>query len=196
MKGLREMSKKSGKKLILVPEDAVRELMMAANRQGKPFYNFVSEILEYALRIYRGGRSFEEVVRFYEFMDIYRSLGIKIVSNNFFNYAIEKLYQSDRDVLLEKWYEFGRLCGKSLTAKYEDPLRVLEKFLGAKEWELNEISVVNGKDKVRIKCVSSILSGENTELLVKFVDGIMHELKCKPVKQEFIKGVVLLEYKK
>jgi len=196
MKGLREMSKKSGKKLILVPEDAVRELMMAANRQGKPFYNFVSEILEYALRIYRGGRSFEEVVHFYEFMDIYRSLGIKIVSNDFFNYAIEKLYQSDRDVLLEKWYEFGRLCGKSLAAKYEDPLKVLEKFLEAKEWELNEISVVNGKDKVRIKCVSPILSGEKTELLVKFVDGIMHELKCKPVKQEFIKGVVLLEYKK
>jgi len=196
MKGVMGMSKKSGKKLILAPEDTVRELMMVANRQGKPFYNFVSEILKYALRIYRSGYSFEEVVRFYEFMDVYRSLGIKIVPNDFFDYVIEKLYQSDRDVLLEKWYEFGRLCGKSLTAKYEDPLKVLEKFLETKEWELNEISVTNGKDKVRIKCVSSILSDESTELLVKFVDGIMHELKCKPVKQEFIKGIILLEYKK
>jgi len=190
------MSKKSrkGKKLILVPEDTVRELMKIANKQGKPFYSFVSEILEYALRIHNKGRSFEEVVSFYEFMDIYRTLGVEIVSDDVFNYIIGKLYQSDKDVLLEKWCEFGRLCGKSLMAKYENPVEVLKNFLAAKEWELNEISVMNGKDKVKIKCVSPILSGENTELLAKFVNGIMYELKFKLEKQDYVKGIILLEY--
>ncbi|MGC9094335.1 MAG: hypothetical protein ACP5IM_01825, partial [Candidatus Bathyarchaeia archaeon] len=116
--------------------------MEIANRQGKPFYSFVSEILDHALKVYKSGRSLDEVVEFYEFMDVHRALGAKIVSSEVFSYLIGKSYPKDGAVLREKWYEFGRLCGKGLSVKYSRPIEVIERFLKTKEWELNEVSIV------------------------------------------------------
>jgi len=45
--------------------------MEVSNRDGKSFYGFVSETLEQALKAYAGGLSLEEMVNFYELMDIY-----------------------------------------------------------------------------------------------------------------------------
>ena len=174
----------------------VQGLIEMANRQGKPFYSFVSEILEYALKVNNTGRSFGEVVEFYEFMDVYRSLGAKIVSNDVFVYLISKLYPKDGAVLREKWYEFGRLCGKSLSARYSDPLGVLEEFLATLEWELNEILVKGEKGNVKVRCVSSILTAESTELIAKFVEGLMLELGYKTIRQDCLKGIISMEFGK
>jgi hypothetical protein len=127
-------------------------------------------------------------------MDVYRSLGAKIVSNDVFVYLISKLYPKDGAVLREKWYEFGRLCGKSLSGAYSRPVEVLERFLKAKEWELNEVSVILRENKVRVKCISPILTSEGTELLASFIDGVMHELNYKKSKEECLKGIISLEY--
>lgn len=172
----------------------MNRLMEIANRKGKPFYFFISETLEHALRVYNAGLSLEDVVDFYEFMDLYRSLGAKIVSNDAFSYFVSRLYKADKDSVGQKWYEFGRLCGKSLMAKYADPITVLEKFLAIKEWELNEVSVVRSEKNVKIKCISSILSDEATDLLARFIDGIMHELNYKTERRECLKGIISLEY--
>jgi hypothetical protein len=170
--------------------------MEIANRQGKPFYSFISEILEYALKVYRGGLSLGEVVEFYEFMDIYRSLGAKIISNEALNYFISKSYPKDSSFLKQSWYEFGRLCGKELSVKYSNPVDVLEKFLKVKEWELNEVSIVQKENKVDVKCISPIISAEVTELLASFVDGLMHELGYKKSAEERFKGIISIEYEK
>jgi hypothetical protein len=170
--------------------------MEIANSQGKPFYSFISEILEYALKVYRSGISLGDVVEFYEFMDIYQSLGAKIVSNEALNYFISKSYPKDSAILKQNWYEFGRLCGKELSVKYSKPLDVLEKFLKVKEWELNEVSIVQKENRVNVKCISSILSAEVTELLASFIDGLMHELGYKKSAEERLKGIISLEYEK
>lgn len=170
--------------------------MEIANKQGKPFYSFVSEILDYALKVYNSGCSLGEIVEFHEFMDVYRALGAKIVSNEAFNYLISKSYPKDGAVLKEKWHEFGRLCGKGLSIRYPRPVEVLERFLKAKEWELNEASIVQKGDNVSVKCISSILSSEETELLASFIDGVMRELKYKKSGEECLKGIISLEYEK
>ena len=167
--------------------------MEIANKQGKPFYSFVSEILGYALKVYNSGRSLGEVVEFHEFMDVYRALGAKIVSNEAFSYLISKSYPKDGAVLREKWHEFGRLCGKSLFSKYSNPIDILEKFLTTAEWELNEISVNGEKGNVKIRCVSSVLTAESTELFAKFVEGLMSELGYKVVRQDYLKGIISME---
>jgi hypothetical protein len=192
------MVKKSdkGRKLILVPNDIVARLMEISNKQGKPFYNFVAETLEHALRVYSSGNSLEEVVDFYGLIGIYKSCGAKIVSDEVLNYLINGMYTMGKDDLHRKCYAFGQLCGKSLMAKHENPVQVLEKFLAATEWDLNEVAVEQEKGKVKIRCVSPILSLENTELLVKFVEGIMHEFNYKTEKQDYVKGIISLEYGK
>jgi len=170
--------------------------MEIANKQGKPFYSFVSEILERALEVYKSGRSLGEVVDFYEFMDVYRSLGAKIVSSDVLEYLISKSYPKDNAILREKWREFGRLCAKGISVKYSRPLDMLKRFLKAKEWELNEVSIVQKGNKVGVKCISPILSVEGTELLASFIDGVMHELKYEKSGEECLKGIISLEYVK
>ena len=81
---------KKDKKLILVSNSVVNELMLIANKQGKPFYGFVTETLEHALKVYADGHSLEEVVSFYELMEIFKSLGAKMISDDMFNYLIVK----------------------------------------------------------------------------------------------------------
>jgi hypothetical protein len=129
-------------------------------------------------------------------MDIYRSLGAKIVSNEALNYFISKSYPKDSAILKQSWYEFGRLCGKNLSVKYSNPVDVLEKFLKVKEWELNEASVVQKGNKVNVKCISPIISAEVTELLASFIDGLMHELGYKKCGEEYLKGIISLAYEK
>ena len=170
--------------------------MEIANKQGKPFYSFVSEILGYALKVYNSGCSLGEIVEFHEFMDVYRALGAKIVSNEAFSYLISKSYPKDGAVLKEKWHEFGRLCGKSLSSRYSSPIDVLEKFLATLEWELNEILVKGEKGNVKIRCISSVLTVESTELLAKFVEGLMLEFGYKVVRQDCLKGIISLEFGK
>jgi len=187
---------KKDKKLILVSNSVVNELMLIANKQGKPFYGFVTETLEHALKVYADGHSLEEVVSFYELMEIFKSLGAKMISDDMFNYLIVKEYEAGKSVLQDKLYEFGRLCGKSLTSKSERPFETLENLLSGAGWDLNEVAVTEKDDKVRIRCVSSVLSIEATELLLKFIDGVVHELGYKTQKQDYVKGLILVEYEK
>lgn len=184
------------KKLILVPKSVVNELMFIANKQGKPFYGFVTETLEHVLKVYGSEHSLEEVVDFYELMEIYRSAGAKIVPDDLLNYLFSKSYETDREILQGKLYEFGQLCGKSLISKRAEPTEALEGFLSAAGWDLNEVVVAKEDGKVKIRCVSPVLSMEKTELLLKFVDGIMHELGYEARKQDYVKGIISLEYEK
>ncbi len=192
------MSRKSkkGRKLILVPDYIVKKLMEISNKQGKPFYGFIAETLENALRVYASERSLQEVVDFYELMEIYKVSGARIISDEASNYLISKLYQTDKEALHEKWREFGQLCAKTLASKHEKPVEILENFLAVSEWNLSEVAVTQENKEVKIRCVSPILSVENTELLVKFIEGIMHELNYKTQKQDYVKGIISLTYEK
>jgi len=192
------MVAKSGKdkKLVLVPSYIVSSLMEIANKKGKPFYNFVAETLEQALSVYGGGGELEDVVSSYEFIEAYKSSGARVISDDLYNYLIDKSYEADEKVLQEKTYLFGRRCGRTLASRYTDPVGTLKAFLVAAGWNLNDIVVVREGEVVRIRCASPILSMENTLLLFKFIDGVMHELGHVTKKQDCSKGIVSLEYGK
>ena len=83
-----------------------------------------------------------------------------------------------------------------MKAKYDKPVEVSEKFLPMLEWELNEVSVVEEKGNVRIRCMSSILSIESTELLAGFTEGVMPELDYAVERQDCVHGIISLEFRK
>lgn len=192
------MVAKSGKdkKLVLVPNHIVSELMEIANKKGQPFYNFVADTLEQALGIYSSGSTLKDVVRSYEFMELYKSSGARVVSDDLYNYLIDKSYETEEKVLQDKVLMFGRRCGRTLSAKYADPVGALKDFLLTAGWNLNDVSISKEKDIVSIRCASPILSMENTLLLLKFIDGVMTELGHVLQKQDSAKGILSLEYGK
>jgi hypothetical protein len=192
------MVAKSGKdrKLVLVPNHIVSELMEIANKKGQPFYNFVADTLEQALAVYSGGSTLMDVVRSYEFMELYKSSGARVVSDDLYSYLIDKSYETEEKVLQDKMLMFGRRCGRTLHAEYADPVGALKDFLLTAGWNLNDVSISKEKDIVSIRCASPILSMENTLLLLRFIDGVMNELGHVLQKQDSAKGILSLEYGK
>jgi len=186
------------KKLILVPSDLVNKIMEISNKEGKTLFNFVTEILEQALRASDMNQSLKELVDFYEAMETQKSSGAVIVPVDAFTYLISKLYPSDRKNLLKKWYESGEWYGKYMLAKFhdDDPVDAFKKLLTVSHWDLNEVSLVKDDNGIRMKCVSPLLPIENTELLMKFVEGAMHSFEYDVDKEDYARGMVLLTFKK
>jgi len=184
------------KKLIRVPSHLVAELTRASNTDGKSFYDFTTESLEQAVKAHNMGKSLREIVDFYELMEMERASGAVITSKDLLNYLISKLYPKEKEALQQKWYESGRWYGKYLDAKLRgrDAVEVFGRILSASRWDLNEVNVERKEKRVTLRCVSFTLSLENTELLVRFLEGVMHSFGYETKKLDFVRGMITMEF--
>lgn len=187
---------KKGKKLVLIPDSVVSDLMEISNRQGKKFYDFMTEILQQVLRTYEAGKDPREVVDFYQFMEVHRLSGDIMMPKEVFDTIMDTLYSEEKQFFQKKWYEWGQLVAQYLSAKFEDPLEALIGLLRESRWELNEVVLTREENEAKIRIASSILSMEKTELLSNFIQGTMHTLEYETENMDQMKGIVLLEYAK
>ena len=187
-----------GKRLILVPSDLVARLMEISNVEGKTFYGFVGEIFWQALRAHEMRQSLKEIVDFFEIMETQKASGAVITPLDGLTYLIGEVYQSQREVLLGKWYESGEWYGKYLLARFRgrDPVTAFVRLLEVSHWDLKEVHVTENAGTVKFRCVSPLLPLENTELLLKFIEGVMHSLGYRATVEDYLKGIILLEFKK
>ena len=63
-------------------------------------------------------------------------------------------------------------------------------------WDLREVHVKDESDVVKVRWVSPLLPVENTVLILKFIEGVMDSLGYGLVKEDHLKGLILLEFKK
>lgn len=187
-----------GKRLIMVPSDLVARLMEISNVEGKVFYGFVSEILGEALRAHELGHSLKEIVDFFELMETHKASGAVMTPLETLTYLIAEVYESNRESLLEKGFESGEWYGKYLLARFpeRDPVGVFVKLLEVGHWDLKEVRVVENGDSVRFRCVSPLLPLENTELVLKFIEGVMRSFGYRATFEDHLKGIIVLEFKK
>lgn len=184
------------KKLIRVPSRLVAELTRASNTEEKSFYDFTTESLEQAVRAHEMGRPLREIVDFYELMEMQRASGAVITPKDVLDYLISKLYPKEKKALQQKWYESGRWYGKYLDARLRgrDAVEVFGRILSASRWDLNEVSVERKGETATFRCVSFTLPLEGTELLVRFLEGVMHSLGYETKKLDFMRGMVTMEF--
>jgi len=188
-----------GKRLIRIPEDLVVKLTEAANLEGRPFYDYTVEALEQALRAHEMKRSVKEIVDFFEIMEIQRLARLMITPTEALNYLIARHYREDRETLQQKWYEAGNWYGNYLQARIRDrdPLEAFGRLLAAdRRWNLDDAEVSKTDGTVRLRCVSFMLPLENTELFMRFLEGVMHGLGYETKRRECLKGAITLEFEK
>ncbi len=185
-------------KLIRVPADLVSKLSEASNREGKPFFNYIIEALEQAVRAHELDGSLKEIVDFYNLMMIQKDAGLVITPSETLNKLIEKLYPKEKDLLHEIWFESGKWFGKYLLVKVkdEDSVKMFGEILRAVSWNLKDVEFKKGADTVTFKCISFTLSLENTVLLMKFIEGAMSTLGYETVSQEYLRGMIDMEFRK
>lgn len=190
------MSRTPNKKLVSVPDDLLTEVNKASIKENASASKFIEDALKHAIRMNSLGVPSRQLVDACEIMWAYRVLGGAFVPMDVMNYLIRKAYASDKEAFQAKWYESGVWYGKFLKEKFADPVVGFKEFLVATRWDLSEVDVIQQRDSIKFRCVSSVLSAEATELLVKFVDGVMSGMGYRIGCHDCVKGIVALEYKK
>ena len=192
------MSKTSSKekKLIRVPSDIVAKLNEAANRAGKSFYDYTSEVLEQALRASELGRPLKEIMDFFELMSVQRNAGLTITFSELLNYLISMLYPKEEKALHERWYEAGVWYGTYLQVKFRNKrtLDIFTKLLSESWWEINEVNLSKEEEGFVLRCVSFTLSLERTKLLMSFLEGVINSMEYEIVKKDCIRGMIILNF--
>jgi hypothetical protein len=183
-----------GKRLIPIPEALLRGLMEAASKEGKPVNRYIEEALQQAIKIFETGQNLKGMVRYFEILQSQKASGAIFTPLTVFNFLTSKVYATEKEKLLGVWFESGKWYGKYLTEKFNDPVQALAELLQVARWDLNEVNVKEIDGKVKLRCTSTALTKEGTELLLKFIEGALDGMKCETVKSEFMKGLILVEF--
>ncbi|RJS85849.1 hypothetical protein CW706_00115 [Candidatus Bathyarchaeota archaeon] len=183
------------RRLVYVSENLIREAMEVARSEGKSLGVFVEESIELALLAKRLGYRLKEAADLLAVTKANRILGGTFVPLNVFNFFIKVASKDKSRSLKERWYESGKLHGKYLKEKFEDPVEAFKEFLEASRWDLNEVEVKNEGDLIKLRCFSSVLTNEGTEALLKYVEGAFHGMGYETTRSDHMKGMIILDFK-
>jgi hypothetical protein len=190
------MSKGKDKRLVYIPGDLVEEVKEISRRRGKSLSLFVSEVLKLALKANKLGYSPKQAAEFLDIMQAQRNLGGAFVPKDVLKYLNNQACDGEQEQLQKKWYESGKWHGKYIKEKFRDPVQALKEFLEATRWDLSEVEVKQKQDIVKLRCISTLLTGEATELLAKFVEGAMHSMGYRTDRSDALRGMIILDFKK
>jgi len=191
------MSKGKGKRLVYVPADLLEVVTEASRRRGESVGKFVEETLRQAVRVNDMGYSPKQLAEFFEVMQAHRILGGAFVPLDVLNYLTSKACKDkdEKEELQAKWYESGKWHGKYLKERFGDPVQAFKNFLEVSRWDLSEVEVKEDGNTVKLRCVSTVLTTEGTELLAKFIEGAMHSIGYQTEKSDCVKGMIVLAFK-
>jgi hypothetical protein len=190
------MSKSEGRKLVYVPDHIVEEAKKLSKGRGESLNLFISEVLSLALTANKLGYTPEQAEEYLEIMQAQRNLGGAFVPADVLTYLNKKACASEAKQLEKKWYESGTWHGKYLNEKFEDPIQAFKKFLEATRWDLNEVEVKQNQGTIKFRCISTLLTGEATELLAKFIEGAINSIGYQTAKCDTLKGMIVLDFEK
>ena len=188
------VQRKKDKKLISVNYDIVEEISKAARRRGETITKFSEEALTQAVKVTSAGYDIKQLGQFFEVMYAQKILGGAFVPLDVLNFLTTIACKTDKEHIVNVWFESGKWHGKYLKERFYDPLKALEDFLAASRWDLNELEVKRFGVTSRVRCVSTVLSDDATLLLAKFIEGIMQGFGYKLQKCELLKGMIIQEF--
>jgi chaperonin GroEL (HSP60 family) len=190
------MPQRKGKKLVYVSEDLLEEVAKISRDRGETISKFVEEALKQAVRVNKAGYHPQQLAEYFEVMQAQRVLGGAFIPLEVLNYLTNKACKNEKEQLSAKWYESGKWHGKYLKEKFEDPIQALKIFLEASRWDLNEVEIEKEEEgKVKVRCISTLLTEETTEFLAKFIEGAMHSIGYQTEKNDSMKGMIVFEFK-
>ncbi|MGQ9507020.1 MAG: hypothetical protein ACUVTB_04060 [Candidatus Bathycorpusculaceae bacterium] len=192
------MHQRKGRKLILIRSDLLEKIAQITAKEGKTMYSFTNEVFEQVLKAYEMNVNISDIIEFYKLMRIERETGSVIVPLCVLEYVMDKFCKENKKVLLEKWCEAGLWYGKYISSRFseEESLNIIEKLMKISLRNLINCSVFQKNGRVKIRAMSPHFSLEQTESISKFIEGIFHSLDYVTSKNELLKGMILLEFKK
>jgi predicted hydrocarbon binding protein len=180
--------------LIYISEELAEEVKQTSKGLGKSSGRLVEEAVTLTLNALKLGYSPEKALEVLNAIQAQRALGGAFIPQDALNIMTENLDKSEKEQLQTKLYEAGKAHGKFLKEKFEDPLPALKTFLETTRWDLNEVEVKREAKTIKLRCTSTAHTAEATELLTKFIEGLINGLEYTIQKIDWIKGIIIAEF--
>jgi hypothetical protein len=190
------MSAGKGKKLVYVSEALLEEATKVCRDEGISMGRLVDVSLLQAVKINRLGYRSDQMADFFDVLESNRVLGGLLVPSGVLDFMIEKCCKNNYEEMENLWFESGVWTGKYLAEKFSNPVNAFEHFLALSRWDLNEVAITKNNASVKVRCVSTILTIESTNLLAKFIEGVVGSLGYTVESVDCLKGMIILTSKK
>ncbi|MCW4011242.1 MAG: hypothetical protein NWF05_11610 [Candidatus Bathyarchaeota archaeon] len=190
------MSAGKGKKLVYVSEALLEEAVKVCRDEDISLGRLVDVSLLQAVKVNKLGFRSDQMADFFDVLQSNRVLGGLFVPSGVLDYMIKKCCKDDCETIKNLWFESGVWTGKYLAEKFPDPVKAFGRFLELSRWDLNEVAVTKNGAAVRVRCVSTVMTLENTTLLAKFVEGVITSLGYVVEHVDCLKGLIILSSKK
>ena len=192
------MATGKGKKLDQISEDLLEKASLVSRAEGISLSKLVERALTEAIKVNELGYNSTQMAEFFNLLQTNRILGGLFVPSGVLDYMIDLCSKGDNQQLKSLWHESGKWNGKYLKETFPDPVVAFRHFLELSRWDLNEVDVkVNGgSDSLKVRCVSTVMSIEGTQLLSKYIEGVLGGLGYKTLHLDVLKGLIILESKR
>ncbi len=185
-----------GKKLVSVSEEVLDQAGRVSREEGISLGKLVENSLLQIVKINKLGRRSDEILDFFDVLETNRVLGGLFIPTGVLDFMIKKCSGKEAVQLQVLWSESGQWTGKYLGEKFSSPVEEFGRFLRLSRWDLNEVDVKLVGENVRVRCVSTVMSLESTNLLGKFIEGVMQGMGYSVVRSDCLKGIIIFEFKK
>ena len=184
------------KKLVSVSEDLLEEAAKISRQEGISLGKVVETSLMQLVKVNSLGYRSDQMADIFDVLQANRVLGGLFVPSGVLDFMIEKCGEKGFAQLQALWLESGMWTGKYLAEKFSDPVDAFGRFLALSRWDLNEVNVKASEDTAKVRCVSTVMTLENTNLLAKFIEGAMNGMGYKTLQADCSRGMIISEFKK
>lgn len=183
-----------GGKLVHMSEVALQQMGNASRKENCSIRKFIEEGSVGIIRAYEMGYPPRKLMDMLDVLQIHKDLGGILVPRAIFTEILKiKMGDQEKEKLLEKWYDSGRWHGTRLSRASDDPISLFKIFLDSMGWNLNEVEVEEYEKKMKLVCVSSVITAEETEILSRFISGALCGMEYTIEKEDVMTGMIILE---
>jgi hypothetical protein len=186
---------RNGKRLILVRNDLIEKATEITAKEGRTLFSLTNEVFERAIEAHDMRASLADAVESCKMIRTAKTLHCVFVPADVFNFMAKKLYENEREELLEKMYESGIWNGSflSLKSRCESETETLKMFMKMFLLGSDEFLINVDKEKVEVKCFFPDLNLEGVEIIARLLHGFFGSLGYRVEENKCIRGIIVMQ---
>lgn len=171
------------------------ELSQLAKKKNMTVYALTNEIIEAGLEVINEGVELDFLKDLWKTYRILKDFDAILLPSEFMDNLLSRLYEKDRDFLLNSFYRLGRDVGRYLRILADKPEQLFE--LGHKLLRFYPLKTVNikniGPSLYEVNAFGVGGTIESTQCVFELAKGIFEEFRLKIIDSEVSKGLIRLK---
>lgn len=181
---------------LMARKDITERLSYLAQREGKPLYSIVNDLIERYLDLRNRGYELGEVLDSFYHTKMAQEIGWVVVPYDLFKHCVAELYGSAKDVLRQIYYNSGTGAGKYVQSQGSNGIAALEKLEMQLNWNALKYDCTQIGNGLVVRLSNPFLQPEHMDLQSSFTEGYMREMGYLVVKKDVFEGFSVMTFSK